>query len=144
EALKYFEPKKMSEDKILHQDFNNILSHKHKIFANEFNSPKQKDYLLTDDRILRLRLYHPDRAERVTGTDLVYELYDLKEGRVRLVHLQYKLWNKGNLYLNSGNAKGQIEKMKSILCGSGFCREQLPRIGNNEFRFPYCSGFFRP
>jgi hypothetical protein len=144
EALKYFEPKAMSEDKILHQDLNNILSNKYDYFKNVSSGTKQKDFELSDDRILRLRLYHPDKAERVTGTDLVYEFYDLRERKVRLIHLQYKLWDKGNLYLNSGNAKAQIEKMKSVLCGSGFCKENLSVGEINLFRFPHCCGFLRP
>ncbi|MDD3878331.1 MAG: hypothetical protein PHT69_17055 [Bacteroidales bacterium] len=142
-ALEYFQPRRISEHKILNRDFNSTLKNEYfnnKIYENECF----KDYELSDDRILRLRLLHPDKEEEILGADLIYEYFDLLEDKVRFVHLQYKTWEEKTLYLNQGNITAQINKMIDSICNSGFCRDNIGNKYSDNYRLPYCSAFFRP
>ncbi len=57
-----------------------------------------KDFQLPDDKVLRLRVLHPDRPEHITGADIIYERHDLKSNKVSFISVQYKIWEdkKGN------------------------------------------------
>jgi len=144
-ALRYFAPRRVSEHKILIHDYNNTLASQHKYFAQEFDSNEEfKDFTLQNDKILRLRLYHPDKPEHITGTDVVYEIFDLLNERVRFIHLQYKIWDDKKIYLNSGNIKSQMLKMNSVLCQSGYCNSINQNNKPDDYRLPYCCAFFRP
>lgn len=142
-ALEYFNPEDVSENYILNHDFS--LTHKHEFFKKRlYNSAKVKDYELTGNRVLRLRLLHPDKAERIIGSDLVYEQFDLKTERVRFIHLQYKTWNTNTLYFSQGNLVDQIDKLDKNICKSGFCQNGSGSKYSDNYRFPYCSAFLRP
>lgn len=142
-ALEYFEPEDISENYILNHDFN--LQHTHEFFTKKiYESAKVKDYELTGDRILRIRLLHPDKAERIIGSDLVYEQFDLKNERVRFIHLQYKTWNSQTLYFSTGNLIDQVNKLDNNICKSGYCTNSSGSKHSKNYRFPYCSAFLRP
>ncbi len=142
-ALEYFQPEDISENYILNHDFS--LPLRHEFFQkNLYQSAKVKDYKLTNNRILRLRLLHPDKAERIIGSDLVYEQFDLNTGKVRFIHLQYKTWDTNALYFSQGNMIDQIEKLDAHICKSGFCNNKNGTKHSNSYRFPYCSAFLRP
>jgi hypothetical protein len=142
-ALEYFQPEDISENYILNHDFS--LTHKHDFFRKKlYDSAKVKDYKLTGKRVLRLRLLHPDKAERIIGSDLVYEQFDLRNERVRFIHLQYKTWNTERLYFSQGNMVDQIEKLDKNICKSGFCENEDGSNFSDNYRFPYCSAFLRP
>lgn len=142
-ALEHFTPEDISENSILNHDF--TLATRHKFFEKKlYESSKVKDFQLTGNRLLRLRLLHPDKAERVLGTDLVYEQFDLNSEKVRFMHLQYKTWNTNTLYFSQGNLVDQIDKMDKSLCASGYCNSESGHNYSDEYRFPHCSGFLRP
>lgn len=143
-GLENLKPRNLSENRILNRDYSKIdRSHyfAEKTFENDF----YVDYELPSDRILRIRLLHPDAPEHVTGADLIYEQYDLENDKVRFVFLQYKTWDEGVIYFsNPKNLIPQLEKLKATLCDSGFCRKPDKEEIIEKYRFPYCCGFLRP
>lgn len=132
-------PRKISENKLLEHDF--FLVDRTGIFGNIYGegNTEYKDYSIDDKHVLRLRFAHPDKLEYITGADLIYEQYDLVNEMVRFVHLQYKVWDSNQLYLNDERMNKQFDKMIKNLCSSGFCKGD-----DNKYRLPYCSGFLRP
>ena len=142
-ALEYFQPEDISENYILNHDFS--LPNRHEFFQKKlYDTAKVKDYQLTNNRILRLRLLHPDKAERIIGSDLVYEQFDLNTQKVRFIHLQYKTWDTNTLYFSQGNMLDQIDKLDKNICQSGFCNNISGSKYSKNYRFPYCSAFLRP
>lgn len=142
-ALEYFQPEDISENFILNHDF--TLPSKHPFFEKKlYDTAKVKDYQLSGNRILRLRLLHPDKAERIIGSDLVYEQFSLRTNRVRFIHLQYKTWNNKVLYLSNGNILDQIEKLDKNICKSGYCHNENGKKHSDNYRLPFCSAFLRP
>lgn len=103
------------------------------------------DYVLTDRKYLRIRLLHPDKPEHLTGADLIYEQHDEEREMIRVVFLQYKIWEKGILNLSSiKNLDRQLNRMKKCLCDNGYCDSDILEEDIREFRFPYCCAFLRP
>jgi len=144
-ALEYFQPEDISENFLLNHDFN--LNSRHEYFGKEiYKSAKVKDYELHGNRVLRLRLLHPDKAERITGTDLVYEQFNLKSGTVRFMHLQYKTWDSADskLYFSNGNLLEQVQKLEDNICNAGYCNSHQGNKYATDYRFPYCAAFLRP
>lgn len=142
-ALEYFQPEDISENSILNHDFS--LTSKHPFFEKKlYSNAKVKDYELSDNRILRLRLLHPDKAERIIGSDLVYEQFNLRTNMVRFIHLQYKTWNNNVLYFSNGNMVDQIEKLDKHICKSGYCKNESGKKYSDNYRLPYCAAFLRP
>lgn len=118
---------------------------RHEYFQKKlYENAKVKDYELSGNRILRLRLLHPDKAERIIGSDLVYEQFDLDNQKVRFIHLQYKTWNTNTLYFTQGNIIDQVNKLDENLCKSGFCSSLDGNKYSKNYRFPFCSAFLRP
>lgn len=142
-AKEYFTPRKVSEHKSLNHDF--YLRARDEFFGKPlYENDDFRDYKINKDKVLRLRLLHPDKAEAILGVDLIYEHFDLQLNRVRFAHMQYKAWDNKSLYESStSNLKDQILKMKSNLCEQGYCKgpENKKKSG---YRFPHCSGFLRP
>ncbi len=125
------------------------------VVANELPISKKgqgyKEYVVTKDRRLRVRVLHPDPPEAHSGVDLIYENYyqQKTDGKkpvllVRIAALQYKMWNGKNLYTSQApNLIPQLEKMRKAFCESGFCNK--PANNDDErYRLPYCSAFIRP
>lgn len=142
--IPYLEPTKLSETEILIKDYSNV--DRTKIFgeAELINKNKHIDYLLSGNRALRLRLFHPNKEENITGADLVYEQYDLSKNAVRIVFLQYKTWKNGAIYLSQNkNLKSQLNKLQQFLCECGHCNSPKETNSFVEYRMPYCCGFLR-
>jgi len=142
-ALDYFMPDDISENYLLNHDFN--LNLQHEFFEKKiYDGAKMKDYKLRDNRILRIRLLHPDLAERIIGSDLVYEQFDIKRERVRFIHLQYKTWDRKKIYFSQGNLTSQLDKLDQHFCTSGFCKSSKGKWNSGDYRYPFCSAFLRP
>lgn len=98
-----------------------------------------KDVYLSNKEILRVRVFHPEKAEGITGADIVYEKHYRGENRARIAAVQYKLWDDKELRIDQ-RTKGQIERMKGFFCDQKACL----RGKDIEYRFPHCAAFFRP
>jgi hypothetical protein len=106
----------------------------------------QEFYNYERDAIFRVAVLHPNPSEAVTGTDLIYEQYNELASHVRIVALQYKVWQDGVLYFSSAsNLDDQLKKMSKCFCEDNFCKDDK---GNNVcmdgFRLPYCVAFLKP
>lgn len=143
-ALSYFQPRKISEHKILNKDFYLAERPSFKFSEILYEDEEFKDYKLEDNKVLRLRLLHPDKAEHVIGADLIYEQFNLKTNQARFLVLQYKTWNQKNLNLSSGNIADQFEKLNKNLCQSGFCSNYKGEDEAFGYRLPFCCAFLRP
>ena len=87
-----------------------------------------------------IRFLHPGAPETATGVDLIYEYH--KDGKVRIVAVQYKIWEDNTLYFSkANNIERQLDTAKSCFCGKGYCQAKKTA---NRFRFPYCIPFLRP
>ncbi|QDU54271.1 hypothetical protein [Aeoliella mucimassa] len=100
-----------------------------------------RDFLLSDGEVLRLRVFHPDNAEHVSGADVIYEKHHPKEQKASIAAIQYKIWEDRTLYLNDPRMKQQLLKLKSFFCDKNVC---VAGHEDHPFRFPYCAGFLRP
>lgn len=142
-AKQHFEPRRLSEHRLLEHDA---------LLASRADLPKAlttsgagfRDYRLDEDRVLRLRLLHPDKAEAILGTDLVYEEYDLLNNRVRFVHMQYKTWSNWTISLTKGSLPNQLDRLDLNFCKSGNCLGDEGSRHSSGYRLPYCSAFLRP
>jgi len=100
-----------------------------------------RDFDLSDGNILRLRVFHPDRPEHISGADVIYERHNRKDDRVSLVAVQYKIWENKSLPLGDQRLQKQLARLKAFLCDRQMC---TAGPFDHEFRFPYCSAFLRP
>ncbi|MGB8347896.1 MAG: hypothetical protein WCD86_23655 [Ktedonobacteraceae bacterium] len=107
------------------------------------NGRGYKEYRISDNRALRIRILHPGKAETATGADLIYENYwEIgSTNLVRLAVLQYKMWHKKSLYIDK-RTRCQLEKMKNTFCGRKLCEENSDY--KRQYRLPYCTAFLRP
>jgi hypothetical protein len=96
---------------------------------------------LPRERILRVRLLHPNRPEMVTGADVLYEHYDDRVGQARLLVIQFKMWDGKALYWSKRLGQ-QLSKLQRRFCGEGLCKKAPDEA--HRFGFPYCSAFLRP
>ncbi len=143
-ALENIKPRRLSEHRILERDFCKI-DREHLGAEKFFESDNYVDYKLKNDKFLRLRLLHPDKAEHIIGADLIYEQYDVQTEKVRIAVLQYKTWEDGVLYFSqAGNLEAQMGKLKANLCDKKFCEQPKGLQGKLDYRFPYCCAFLRP
>jgi hypothetical protein len=143
-ALEYFQPRKISEHKILNRDFYLADRPEFKISETIYEDDEYKDYKLQDGKILRLRLLHPDKPEHIIGADLIYEQFNLKTNQARFLVLQYKTWNTSSLNLSSGNIGQQFNKLDEHICKSGYCSNYDGEKSANGYRLPFCAAFLRP
>lgn len=104
-----------------------------------------RDFRISNDRGMRIRMLHPDPPEHSIGADLIYENYWEKKQVARVVLIQYKIWNGKVLYLSQArNLEAQMRRMQHVFCETDLCKpfEGSARIG--AYRLPYCSPFLRP
>lgn len=142
-ALEYFSPQPIYENNVLNRDYI-FGSEYHSVFKKElYSNDKYTDFKLPNNRILRLRFLHMAKEETIIGADLVYEQFDLKNDRVRFVYLQYKMWNTKSITIDQ-RSRNQVLKMEEILCKSDHCTGYNGNKNPINFRFPFCSAFFRP
>jgi 6-pyruvoyl-tetrahydropterin synthase len=138
--------RRITEHRILERDFSkaNRVDFGAQFMQSDDNTV---DYKLSNKSYLRIRMLHPDRVEHISGADLIYEQHNEERDEIRVMFLQYKIWEDGVLYLNSGKVETQLLKMKSLLCDKGFCQgKELPEnsVVPLDYRFPYCCAFLRP
>lgn len=141
---KSLKPREISENRILIRD---TTKASREDFGARFLSDNDfhVDYEISSDRYLRIRLLHPDVPEHLTGADLIYEQHDTERGKIRILFLQYKIWEDGVLYFSQvRNLESQLEKLERCLCSNGRCDGPVMEEKTREFRFPYCAAFFRP
>lgn len=141
---KSLKPRSLTEHRILARDSSRA---DRKDFGAQLVSTNDffVDYELSDKKYLRIRLLHPERTEALTGADLIYEQHNEETGQIRILFLQYKIWDKGVLYFSqSKNLSTQLQKMEDCICSNVFCKAPEIEDGHREFRFPYCSAFLRP
>lgn len=122
-AIVALQPRHLTENAILNWDA--TLSKRGNLTGEEFFSDFSfKDFKLSKDRYLRIRLLHPDKAEHTTGADLLYEQVDVANQRIKIILLQYKVWNDGVLYFSTNkNLVDQIKKLDKVVCNCGYCDE---------------------
>jgi hypothetical protein len=102
-----------------------------------------KEYKISDDKGLRVLVLHPDKGEPILGADLIYEIYDRDREKVRMVFLQYKIWDKRTLYFSEHKGlEEQLKKMHKYLCKEGFCDKI--ELNDKAYRFRPCCAFLRP
>lgn len=141
-AKEFFKERRLSEHKILQHD--TYLATRPYFDKKIYDGDSYQDYKISKNKYLRLRLLHPDKAEAITGADLIYEQFDLLNDRVRFVQLQYKVWDTKTFYLSDKRLQEQVKKMNSHLCKGNYCAGNHGKNHSKKFRFPYCSGFIRP
>jgi hypothetical protein len=143
-ALENVKPRRLSEHRILERDFCKI-DRTHLGAEKFFETDNYVDYKIANDRFLRIRLLHPDKAEHILGADLIYEQYDVDTEKVRIAVLQYKTWENGVLYFSqASNLEAQMLKLKTHLCDNNFCAQPKHLNGQLDYRFPYCCAYIRP
>lgn len=137
-------PRRISENRYLQRDFSTVDRRDFGaslVIQNDFVA----DFRLKSNSFLRIRLLHPDRIEHSTGADLIYEQHDVEQGKIRVMFLQYKIWEDGVLYYSQAhNLEQQLRRMHSLLCEDRYCKQPESLNGEFEYRFPYCSAFLRP
>jgi hypothetical protein len=95
--------------------------------------------------LFRVTILHPNPSEAIVGADLILEHYDEHEERVRIVAIQYKIWEDNILYFSkAGNLEDQLEKMKGCFCDRHYCEGETGENASADYRLPYCAGFLRP
>lgn len=136
-----FLPKSIQEDFILEHD---VKSMKFGVQPIDLKA-KSTDYKVSENRIIRVRLIHPNEGEQSMGADLIYEQYDPEKRKVRFIMVQYKIWDGELLYWSQAkNLEPQIKKMKNNLCDNGFCLCENGKNHTSLFRYPFCTAFLRP
>ncbi|MFH6947314.1 hypothetical protein ACHRV6_02380 [Flavobacterium sp. FlaQc-51] len=134
-------PRNVQEDYILEHD---VKSFKFDIQPIEIGA-KHADYKVSENRIIRVRLIHPNDGEQSMGADLIYEQYDQENKKVRFSMIQYKIWDGELLYWSQAkNLDPQLKKMEDNLCRNDFCKCENGNNYSTSYRYPYCSAFLRP
>lgn len=95
------------------------------------------------DRYFRVRMLHPDKPEHITGADVIYESYHTEYELVRVVAIQYKVWEKATLYRNE-RLENQLNRLQQSFCHAGLCQSRPDEPMLHHFRLPHCCAFLRP
>jgi hypothetical protein len=135
------QPKQYREDKLILRD---VYKASRQLPVSG-DGADYRQFTISKQRALRLRVLHPDPPEHATGADLVYELYWEKKSRVRIALIQYKVWDGATLYSSQArNLVDQMSRLTSTICAAGLC--DAPKAGESKkpYRMPYCSAFIRP
>lgn len=134
-------PRSIQEDYILEHDVKSM-----KFGIEPINiKAKSSDYKVSENRVIRVRLIHPNDGEQSMGADLIYEQYDPENKKVRFLMVQYKIWDGELLYWSQAkNLDPQLKKMSDNLCSNGYCTCENGNNFTSNFRYPFCSAFLRP
>jgi len=100
-----------------------------------------RDFSLTENTAMRVRVLHPDKPEHITGADLIYERHSVSDKTANIAAVQYKIWEDKLLYLSDARFQTQLCRLKAFLCEKGFCAGQQD---SSSYRFPFCAAFLRP
>lgn len=137
QALKELDPSRHSENELIFRDARHVTRKLPEIASGQGYS----DFQLSSTSVLRVRVFHPDRQEHISGADIFYERHDCDARTANVVAVQYKIWDEKVLHLNEPRMRQQLARMKTFVCDHGLCR---PSAQDHTFRFPYCSAFLRP
>jgi len=132
-------PKRVSENQMIFRDA--IKTNRHLPISRMGND--SVEYAIDDDRALRISVLHPDPPEHKIGADLVYEFHDLVAETVRVVFLQYKMWDRKQLPYDP-RMVSQLDRLMGIGCRGQLCLSPGGDYQPQQYRFPYCSVFLRP
>ena len=104
-----------------------------------------REYQVPNDRILRLRMLHPDSPEHSTGADVIYEHYWDKKTVVRLAVIKYQIWD-NRVLLKSPTLRARLDRLQETFCKSDLelCKAFEGSKRKDAYRLPYCSAFLRP
>jgi len=100
---------------------------------------KFRDFSISSNKTLRIRLLHPDKPEHISGADIIYEKHNIKKLTMRVAAIQYKLWDKKQLY-QEPRMSSQLNKLHELFCLKNMCKCSE----GDTYRFPCCSAFLRP
>lgn len=77
---------------------------------------------------------------------MIYEQYDESKKMVRIVAIQYKIWENQVLYFSqSGNIQQQLSNMKKCFCDRKYCVDDNGnRVSQRQYRLSYCMAFLKP
>jgi hypothetical protein len=99
-----------------------------------------RDFQVTEDRGIRIRVLHPDHLEHITGADLIYECYSETYKKVRLAAIQYKIRRSKSIHIDD-RIERQLERLRTTFCDRGMCQDYQQ---DQSYRLPYCTAFLRP
>jgi hypothetical protein len=99
-----------------------------------------RDFQLPEDKILRIRVLHPDKPEHVTGADVIYERHSPRDERASIVAVQYKIWKRKRLRLER-RTQAQLDRLNTFICENKLCQGIK---SDHAYRFPFCAAFLRP
>ncbi len=100
-----------------------------------------RDFQLSDDNVLRVRVLHPDNPEHISGADIIYERHSPTESKANIVAVQYKIWSDKKLLLTDPRLIKQLDKLRTFTCSNNICTQGE---SDNTYRFPCCAAFIRP
>lgn len=130
-------PDKSSENQLIFRDAYKI----DRGFPVLTETNNSRTYELYGEDLLTIRVLHPEKAEHITGADLVYERFDEVTKKVVIAFVQYKIWESRKMSLSDPRMQEQIKRMKGFLCDKDICKN---RGEIRQYRFPCCSAFLRP
>lgn len=140
---------------IVHQELKPRTHTEHQlIFGDAFASGRDlpwtgtgkgyKDYRLDAQRILRVRVLHPDPPEHKIGADLIYETLDANRQTARLAIIQYKMWD-GHDFHQDPRMLNQLARLKTFACKNLSCQLCSANYDPKPtYRLPSCAVFIRP
>lgn len=139
EIRRAFQPQRYTEQKLILRD----MFKTNRLLPVSKEGADYREFSLTDGRVLRIRLLHPDPPEYATGADVIYEHYWDKKKVVRLAAVQYKTW-KGKSLSVSQRLRKQLNKLNSTFCDNHLCEVSATSARRDAYRLPYCTAFLRP
>ncbi|WP_062063048.1 hypothetical protein [Aquimarina longa] len=136
-AKKELDSENHEESEVIFKDISAMDTQFHKIDTGK----AYRDYQIADNKILRMRVFHPSKKEQESGADFIYERFNQDTKKVSLILIQYKIWSNRKLYLSDKKIQRQLHKMKSFSCDNTLCCSNSEK---NTYRFPCCASFLRP
>lgn len=96
---------------------------------------------MPNKKALRIRAFHPDRPEHISGADLLYEKFHADTDTATVALVQYKIMDDKKISLSNPDLIRQLKRLENFVCKQGLCKLPDPR---SEFRMPHCAAFLRP
>lgn len=103
-----------------------------------------REFEVSKGQFLRVKVAHPERLESITGADIIYEQYDRQRENVRVVALQYKIWDGKQLYVKPDDVPRiirQLSRLEQVFC-SQVCKRDSTE--SHHFQMPPCAAYLRP
>lgn len=105
------------------------------------NGDGYREFELPDNRVMRIRLFHPNKRDRISGIDVMYEHFRENRSQVRVAALQYKMWDGETLY-ETPKITSQLQKLNDLFCRHGCCTANSDQ--KDTYRLRCCAAFLRP